>query len=164
MRSKSGDGGGGGGEVVVNKDFRRGWEGVVRSWACLAVRFSHLLARLQTPLHKYQEGHDVSSFMREDLYLYTGNLNVDNSQAKLLRNHLVLNSDISFNKTESKRNLGLGWIGFVSPIQGLIYPFGTKPGYFLSIKLRANTKHRNTLEGTALTVVNPVEIPVSTNV
>lgn len=108
MRSKSGDGGG---EVVVNKDFRRGWEGVVRPWACLAARFSHLLACLQTPLHKYQEGHDVSLFMREDLYLYTCNLNTDNNWAELLHNHLVLNSCMSFNKTERKCNLGLGWIG-----------------------------------------------------
>lgn len=70
MRSKSGDGGGGGGEPVVNKDFRRGWEGVVRSWACLAVRFSHSLARLQTPLHKYQEGHDVSFHERGSLFIH----------------------------------------------------------------------------------------------
>lgn len=98
MWSKSGDGGGGGGEVVVNKDFRRGWEGVVRSWACLAVLFSHLLALLQTPLHKYQEGHDVSLFMREDLYLYTSNLTADNNWADRFCNHLVLNSYVSFIK------------------------------------------------------------------
>lgn len=94
MRSKSGDGGGGGGEVVVNKDFRKGWEGVVRSWACLAARFSHLLAHLQTPLHKYQEGRDVSLFMKEDLYLYTSNLNTENNWTEHLCNHLVLNSYI----------------------------------------------------------------------
>lgn len=39
---------------------------------------------------------------------------------------------------------------FFLPIQGLICPFGTQPGYFLSIKLRANTKHRNMLEGLLL--------------
>lgn len=102
MRSKSGDGGGGGGEVVVNKDFRRGWEGVVRSWACLAVRFSHLLARLQTPLHKYQEGHDVSLFMREDLYLYTSNLHANNNWPQRLWNHFVLNRYMSFNKNRKQ--------------------------------------------------------------
>lgn len=63
----------------------------------------HLLARLQTPLHKYQEGHDVSLLMREDLYLYTSNLDADNNWPELLRNHSVLNSYVSFNKNRKQK-------------------------------------------------------------